>query len=125
MFPTIVGAWVLDGGGRGEDGSAILDWTEPRLCYCECGRGRVRRWWERVAATAELDFRRRDVSWSVKDETKSAGDKAELRDGGSAGVFEVGTAPVALGNEGQVAGSKTGKWRSCVYKVVVICKNRH
>lgn len=40
MFPTIVGAWVLDGGVRGEDSSAILSWTEPRLCCCECGRAR-------------------------------------------------------------------------------------
>lgn len=32
MFPTIVGAWVLDGRGRGVDGSVILGWTEPRLC---------------------------------------------------------------------------------------------
>lgn len=65
---------------------------------------------------------RRDVSWELHDESKWDDDKAELRGSGSAGVFEVGTATDALGNEGQVAGWKAGKRGSCVYNVIVAWK---
>ena len=83
--------------------SAVVN-VDGAVCF-EGGRGELELRPQRAAgAQTGCEGRRRGVSWRLQDGSESDDDKAELRGSGSAGVFDVGTATDALGNEGQVAG---------------------